>query len=72
MEFDLSEIKLSCYDIKRGLDLPNKPSEELAEFIGILAGDGYINFDPKKYSYIIDIAGNKILDICSWRSVHRK
>ena len=62
MEFDLSQIKLSRNDIKRGLTLPKKSSEELAEFIGILAGDGYINYDPKKYSYIIEVAGNKILD----------
>ena len=62
MEFDLSKVKLSCYDRKRGLILPNQSSEELAEFIGILAGDGYINFDNQKYSYIIEIAGNKILD----------
>ena len=62
MEFDLTQIKLSHNDIKRGLILPNRHSELLAEFIGILAGDGYINSDSKKYSYIIEIAGNKILD----------
>lgn len=58
----MNEIKLSKNDIKRGLSLPNEYSEQLAEYIGILAGDGYINFDAKKYSYIIEIAGNKILD----------
>ncbi len=62
MEFDLSKIKLSCYDRKRGLILPTKPSEDLAEFIGILAGDGYISYDSKKYSYVVEIAGNKVLD----------
>ena len=62
MEFDLSKIKLSRNDIKRGLVLSRKPSRELAEFIGILSGDGYINFDNRKYSYIIEVAGNKILD----------
>jgi intein/homing endonuclease len=62
MKFDVSQIKLSCYDIKRGLVLPSTPSEELAEFIGILTGDGFINHYSDKNSYIIDIAGSKKLD----------
>jgi len=62
MKFDLSQIKLSKNDIKRGLVLPKTCSKELAEFIGILTGDGYINFDNRKYSYIIEIAGDKTLD----------
>ena len=42
--------------------MPKKPSKELAEFIGILTGDGYISNDKNKNSYIVEIAGNKILD----------
>ena len=62
MEFDLSQIKLSYNDITRCLTLPTKPSEDLAEFIGILTGDGYINCNNNKNSYVIDIAGDKNLD----------
>jgi len=62
MEFDLSEIKLSRNDIIRGLILPNQSSEELAEFIGILTGDGFINYYANKKIYIIDISGDKNLD----------
>ncbi|MEK6984045.1 MAG: LAGLIDADG family homing endonuclease [Nanoarchaeota archaeon] len=62
MEFDLSQIKLSHNDVKRGLVLPKTPSEELAEFIGILTGDGFINYYANKKIYITDIAGNKNLD----------
>lgn len=30
-------------DVRRGLKLPKK-SKELAEFFGVLTGDGYMNF----------------------------
>lgn len=43
MKFDLSHIEFSHYDIKRGIKLPEKPSEELAEFIGIVLGDGHLH-----------------------------
>ncbi|MBI2101004.1 hypothetical protein HYT53_00140 [Candidatus Woesearchaeota archaeon] len=62
MEFDLSEIKLSHNDIRREVTLPNQPSKELAEFIGILTGDGFINNYTNKNSYIIEIAGDRNLD----------
>lgn len=61
MEFDLSKIKLSYYDIKRGLVLPSAPSEELAEFIGILAGDGHVSFNTNKNN--ISITGDSRLDV---------
>jgi len=61
MEFDLSRINFSKFDVKRGLILPKKSSKELAEFIGILAGDGYINhYSP--YFYLLEIAGDTRLD----------
>src|SRR3989344_6780189 len=43
MKFDLSEIKLSRKDIKRGLKFPSEMNEELAEDIGIMIGDGCIS-----------------------------
>jgi len=61
MKFDLSQVKLSNNDIKRGLVLPRKPSKELAEFIGILAGDGHVSFNTKRYH--ISICGDSRLDI---------
>ena len=62
MEFDLSNVELSYNDRKRGLILPNKSSKELAEFMGILTGDGYINYYPSQYKYILEIAGHSKLD----------
>ena len=62
MKFNLSKVKLSDNDIKRGLVLPKQPSEELAEFIGILTGDGYINYYPYQYKYLLEIAGDSRLD----------
>lgn len=60
--FDLSNIKLSKNDIKRNLTLPIAPSRELAEFLGILTGDGYINYYPYQYKYILEIAGDSRFD----------
>lgn len=37
-------------------------SKELAEFIGILFGDGYIN-KYKKYNYVIEVSGHKEKDL---------
>jgi len=62
MEFDLTNVKLSHNDIKRGLTLPKNPSKELAEFIGILTGDGYINYYPYQYKYLLEIAGDSRFD----------
>ena len=45
------------YDIKRGLKIP-RYSRKLAEFVGILTGDGYINHYPKEGDYVLDIAGH--------------
>lgn len=48
-------------DIKRGIILPKETSEKLAEFFGILAGDGYVNF-KNDHDYTVSIAGHKIDD----------
>ena len=42
--------------------IPKIITPELAEFIGILAGDGYIAHNKKKSDYIIEIVGDKKLD----------
>lgn len=48
-------------DIERKIILPNKKTKELAEFMGILTGDGYMNH-YREYDYNIDITGNKLFD----------
>src|SRR3989344_6968059 len=58
MRFDLSQIKMSYHDINRKITLPAETSEELAELIGILAGDGHVDFHPKCYDYIVQINGH--------------
>lgn len=62
MKFDLSKINLSNNDIKRGLVLPKRHSKELAEFIGILTGDGYLNYYSYQNKYLLEIAGDKRFD----------
>jgi hypothetical protein len=62
MKFDLSRIKLSKNDINRDLILPGKPSRQLVEFLGILTGDGYINYYRYQNKYLLEIAGDSKLD----------
>jgi len=62
MKFNF-ESRFSIFDIKRGLKLPKKPSEELAEFLGIMYGDGYSGFVKSKNDYMISICGHSINDI---------
>lgn len=58
MEFDLELVKPSKRDISRGIRLPRHLSVELAEFIGIVIGDGHLNVLPS-------INGNSIRrDVC--------
>lgn len=61
MQFDISKVEFSRNDIKRGLRLPKYPSEDLAEFVGILIGDGYLHNNKKKY--VIGIVGNPKTDL---------
>ena len=61
MEFDLSKINFSKYDEKRGLTLPKEYSKDLAEFWGIMAGDGYMNKYGQYFS-LAEIAGDSRLD----------
>ena len=45
MEFDLSEIKYDGKGIRKKIDLPNYPTCELAEIVGIMLGDGNLYLD---------------------------
>ncbi len=61
MSFYLSDKK-SFNDVKRNVTLPSKYSFKFIEFLGILTGDGYINYYPKSSGYIIEISGNYLTD----------
>ncbi len=70
MEFDLSKIELSNNDIRRGIRLPTILTKELAEFMGIMVGDGHLGYYKGRYSngkkyvtYQIKIACNKREDL---------
>ncbi len=58
MEFDLSQIKLTCIDKEKGLILPKRVSRELSYLCGILVGDGSIYTRQDKNDYIIKCVGN--------------
>lgn len=58
MEFNVTDIKFSRYDIKKGLKLPNTLSPELAYLCGIIVGDGSIFHRPEKNDYLLKIVGN--------------
>lgn len=64
MKFNLSEIKLSRKDLKKGLTLPTEMNEKLAEDIGIMIGDGGIGIYKYKNltNSIVSIDGNSITD----------
>ena len=48
MKLETSQIGMSNLDIKRNVKLPTKLTKELAEFIGIMIGDGHLT----SYDYI--------------------
>lgn len=52
---------LNKEDKNRSIVFPDQ-DEELAEFMGILTGDGFINQYPERQAYLIEIAGNKLKD----------
>lgn len=64
MKFDLSEIKLSRKDIKRGLKFPLEMNEKLAEDIGIMIGDGCISvYKSKNFTNnFVSVDGNSLTD----------
>ena len=58
MAIDISKVDVSTVDLKRGLVIPKEYNSKLAEFLGIMAGDGYMNYYPRKHEYRIEIAGH--------------
>src|SRR3989344_4250809 len=64
VKFDLSEIKLSRKDVKRGLKFPSGMNEKLAEDIGIMMGDGSIGIYKNKNltNYAISVDGSSVTD----------
>ena|SRR3989344_8358512 len=64
MKFDLSEIKLSRKDVKRGLKFPTEMNEKLAEDIGIMIGDGCIGSykNNNLTNNFISVDGNSLTD----------
>ena len=64
MEFNLSKIKFSKNDINRNIKIPKILTKELAEFVGIMIGDGHLGYyenKDAKYPYVhyeIRISGN--------------
>lgn len=62
--FDLSEIQMSKNDERRGLKLPERMTPELAEDVGIMAGDGHISIQrrPLRTDYEISCYGHAITD----------
>lgn len=58
MKFDLKNVKLSYRDGPAGVRLPTETSPELAEFIGIIAGDGYVARYGGQNNNRVSIAGH--------------
>lgn len=64
MEFDLSKIKFSKNDLKKGINIPKNLDSRLAEFVGIIVGDGHIGFYENRNArypythYEVRISGN--------------
>lgn len=63
MRFNISKIQRSRRDRKEGITLPTSLTPELAEFIGVMVGDGHIGIyhttKPKKRTYYqLQISGH--------------
>ena len=60
MNLDLSKVSFSCNDIRRKIILPTKMTNQLAEDIGIMIGDGCLSIykDKKRVNYDISCIGN--------------
>ncbi len=56
--FDIHNIKISPKARIKTLQLPDKPSEELAYFCGLMAGDGHIAVRENKADYYLTCEGN--------------
>lgn len=63
MEFNVSNIKMSRRDKKEGVKLPKKLTPDVAEFFGVMVGDGHVGLyyttKPKKRTYYqLQISGH--------------
>lgn len=58
MKFNLEKVELSYVDRNENLYLPQESSIELAEILGILAGDGHIGSSGKGKDHIVQINSN--------------
>lgn len=63
MLLDISQIQFSRADKKHGLMLPTLLNSELAEFLGIMVGDGHVaiyqtNIPKKRKYYVLQISGH--------------
>ena len=63
IKLDVSNIRFSKTDIRKGLKFPDTLSEDLAYLCGVLSGDGCISINPKKGNYAISLYGNPKSDI---------
>jgi hypothetical protein len=61
MKFNIKNVKISNFDKKINLRLPEYSNNELAEFMGIMTGDGYMNKYGKHFS-LLEITGDSSLD----------
>jgi len=48
----------------KNIIIPSECSEKLAELIGILFGDGCVNFYPSRKEHLIAISGHSVNDFC--------
>jgi intein/homing endonuclease len=64
MKLDISKVEFSRNDIKRGIRIPKKMDQKLAEFLGIMVGDGHVGLYQGKRGkvtykhYEIYVTGN--------------
>ncbi|MCK5022996.1 MAG: hypothetical protein KAS04_02380 [Candidatus Aenigmarchaeota archaeon] len=57
--------KISIFDRKRELIFPKKMTDDLAEFMGIMTGDGHISYHKygRRTNYTITVTGNSETDL---------
>ena len=64
MKLDLSKIKFSNNDLRNNIQIPNRLTPKLAEFIGVIVGDGHVGAYKNRpgmrtfSNYEIRISGN--------------
>ena len=69
MELFTSKISFSNKDKLVNITLPNQLNEYLAEFVGIVVGDGHLNYEVREKSrfYSITISCNLITKYKMWK-----